>query len=160
MTNQRVAGLVWKISDGVPLILTHLPAKSSSLEDYSVTTVTGTPKRKENGFSAMARTMRDYLGIERAAITDEQVMSASMESLGKKYTWYLLQVDANAKIVHDTTEIQDYNWNPPAQLPFTIDMMRAGRRFMFEKALAEACKRNLLSRAHFSFLPEPALELA
>ena len=155
MTNQRVAGLVWKFSDGVPLILTHQPAKSPGIEDYSVTTVTGTLNENENGFSAMAKAMRDCFGIDRGLIITEQAMSKTMESLDKEYRWYFMQVDSSTRIDPCPNEIQDYRWSPPPELPQVIENMRAGRRFMFEQALSEACERNLLSRKLFPFLQEP-----
>ena len=154
ITNQRVAGLIWKISDGVPLILTHQPTKSSSLEDYSVTTVTGSLNRRENGFTGITRIACEHLGIARANIIDERSMRTPMESLGKIYTWYLLQVKGDTKITYNPTEIQDYSWNPPSQLPHVIELMRAGRRHMFIHVLNEACKQSIISGKYFPYLEE------
>ena len=154
MTNQRVAGLLWKEIDGIPLILT-LESTNSKVEDYSVTTVTGTLKKGDNKFSAMAETIKNRLGIERRLIVREHVMFEPMESLNKVYTWCLFQVEPETKIIPCSDEIKDYWWNPPVQLPLMVDKMRAGRKYMFEQALAEACRREYLSRAHFPFLPEP-----
>ena len=151
MTDQRVAGLVWKEEDGIPFILTHTPAKSS-IENYSVTTVTGTLKIGNNALTTMANTMFEHLGIERSRIIEEHIMSKPMESLSKVYRWYFMKIDTRTTITMCPTEIQDYSWNPPAQIPLVMEKMRAGRRYMFEQALAEACKRNIFQKAQFPFL--------
>ena len=169
-SNIRVAGIVCQVRRGQLFVATHVPAKAKGLNDYSVTTITGTfngvlkrGSSLEGQKKTMEETVCQHLGVLPIAILQNSPVPMEPRFHKEKvYVWQFVQLTPGAVVNPNPSEIQNLIWNNPQQLATSVLQMSGGRHEMFVDALQEVCRIGLFGASFRSELLEqlkPAMKI-
>lgn len=149
-SNIRVAALVCRESERQLQIAVHIPAKSKGLDDYSLTTITGTVPvgRRQQDTERYRLYMREavceQLNLPDGAILQcVSLLKGPREQKGKSYYWFFVRLTTTARPKPNPAEIKTLHWYNEFQLVPSLQLMSDGRREMVTESLEDACRRGL-----------------